>query len=53
MISEDDLIGLLRSTIFTLEVMLYNGADEESRSQCVHLMDELTGVLEEMGGTVD
>jgi recombinational DNA repair ATPase RecF len=53
MISEDDMIGLLRSTIFTLEVMLYNGADEESRSQCVLLMDELMGVLEEMGGTID
>lgn len=48
--SEDDIIGLLRSTLFTLEVLLYGGLDEQSMSSAITVMDELKGALEELGG---
>lgn len=53
MMSEEDLTALLRSTLFTLEVLLYGGYDEQSRSAAIHIMDELKGALDEIGAAYD
>lgn len=51
--SEEDIVDLLRSTLFTLEVLLYGGFDEQSRNAAIHVMEELKGAIEEIGDSYD
>ena len=51
--SEDDMIGLLRSAIFSLEVCLYGGMDEATINSAVEVLEELRGAVEELGGIDD